>query len=163
MTTATATQNKTPNTKNQGFSLVLTVVSLLGLSLLVLAWAGEQIMVQFKHLQLQQQRAGFSQELEQQFEQLADSVLAVRTLAGPLVNRAPAKGASVNGKWFSQINAVACSHPKPTSSTCWSVRVEHLGSGAVRERVLHVPAETCAAPYWLAPAALMQLVEESIK
>lgn len=145
----------TSTVAQRGAAIILVISVLLALGLLVLSLAGYQVIAHSQQISLDERRLKRQLATEQLFEDVASSLLVnsrpAQEQGRGYVAHLFAEGGAGQRVLYSEAVLAICPHEFPTLSLCWRIKVSQSGSGFVRERLLIMPKQSCAPPYWYPP------------
>lgn len=150
MYTPASGNNRQPG-QQRGAALLILILTLLGLALSALTVSGQQVLAHAQQISLDERRLYRQLATEQLFDEIAQSL----ELNSHFQQRGEAhlftQGSAGQRVLYSTVEATPCPHDYKTLSVCWRVQVSQAGSGFLRERMLIVPEQSCALPYWYPP------------
>lgn len=143
------------NRKQQGATLVAVLMALMMVAMSVVGLVAQQITHQHELISLEHRRLERQLATESLFESLAQNYHSeIGGWQG--LGEEPIVMKPITDDLYqlqTDRERTDCPHPFETDSTCWRLRVQQASTGFVRERLLVVPGQQCAQPYWYAPAA----------
>lgn len=136
----------------QGAALMMCVLALLNLAFIALTVTGQQVLGHAQQVTLDEQRLYRQLATEQLFDEVAQNLeLNSNALQKRQSSHLFAQGGAGQRVLYSSAMPTTCPHEGATESLCWQIQISQSGSGFIRERMLIIPEQGCALPYWYPP------------